>query len=242
MVKNVLSQLIKANKKIIVIHGGGSFGHPPAKRYQISGGLNSSISDQILGVAETHQSMNYFNSYLVNILIENQYPAITIQSSSIFIKNGNDMFMYSQDIIETILELGLTPILYGDVIFDKKGSFSIISGDEIIYLLCSGLIEHEVSKVIFTMETDGIYVKDENNKNGHVLLNECVARDLDSLELADLGQKIDVTGGIKGKIDFIKKICDLNVPVQLVNGLKEEYILEALMNQEVDCTNILCNE
>ncbi|MBN1802286.1 MAG: isopentenyl phosphate kinase family protein [Candidatus Lokiarchaeota archaeon] len=242
IVRNVLSQIIKVYKKIIVIHGGGSFGHPPAKKYQISGGLNSAISNQILGVAETHQSMNYFNSYLVNILVENRYPAITMQSSSIFVKEGNSMSMHSQDIIETILNLGLTPILYGDVIFDKNGSFSIISGDEIIYLLCLGLTEYEVSKVIFTMETDGIYIKDDNNKNGHVLLNDCFARELDSLELADLGQKIDVTGGIKGKIDFIKKICDLNVPVQLVNGLKEDYILKALMNQDVDCTNILVNE
>ena len=62
---------------------------------------------------------------------------------------------------------------------------------------------------------------------------------VENLKLANLGQKIDVTGGSKGKLNFIKQICDQNIPVQLINGLKDEYIYKSLKNQKIECTNIL---
>ncbi|MFX1238872.1 MAG: isopentenyl phosphate kinase, partial [Promethearchaeota archaeon] len=232
-------QIIKAGVKIIIIHGGGSFGHPPARKYGIFEGINPEIPDQILGLVETHKSMNDFNTYIINAFIDNGYPALSIQSSSIFIKKSVSISMASIDIIEAALDLGITPVLYGDIILDNKGSFSIVSGDQIIFKLCTTLEQYKVSKVVFTMETDGLYIKDENKENGCMLITECHFRDLDSLELADIGQKIDVTGGIRGKLDFIKKICELKISVQLVNGLKEDFIYKALKNIEIDCTNIL---
>ena len=131
IIRNVIQQIIDANKKLILIHGGGSFGHPLAKKYKISEGVNNSIPNQIFGLTETHQAMNRFNSYLINLFLEKQYPALSIQASSIFIKDSQVISTYSIDIIETALDLNILPILYGDIILDKQGSFSIISGDQI---------------------------------------------------------------------------------------------------------------
>ncbi|GAG79846.1 unnamed protein product, partial [marine sediment metagenome] len=41
-------------------------------------------------------------------------------------------------------------------------------------------------------------------------------------------------GGIKGKINSIKKISELNIPVQLINGLKENYVFKSLKNKEIN--------
>jgi len=57
VVKSAVKQIIDANEKIILIHGGGSFGHPLAKKYSISNGIDTTIPNQILGVAETHHAM-----------------------------------------------------------------------------------------------------------------------------------------------------------------------------------------
>ncbi|MFX1445202.1 MAG: isopentenyl phosphate kinase [Promethearchaeota archaeon] len=238
--KSAVQQIIEANEKVILIHGGGSFGHPLAKKYGISKGIDKSIPDQILGLAETHQSMNKFNSYLINLFLEKKYPALSIQASSIFIKDSHLISTQSIDMIETALDLNILPILYGDIILDKQGSFSIISGDEIILELCENLKKYSVSKVIFTMETDGLYINDKNSNC--ILATECYSDQLESLKLADLGKKIDVTGGIEGKLNFIKKICNYNIPVQLINGLKEEYIYMSLKNQKINCTNVLINK
>ncbi|MHA1467444.1 MAG: isopentenyl phosphate kinase [Promethearchaeota archaeon] len=242
VVKSAIQQIIDANKQLILIHGGGSFGHPLAKEYSISEGINSSIPHQILGLTKTHQSMNNFNSYLVDLFLEKKYPALSIQASSIFIKDSLKISTQSIDIIETALDLNILPILYGDIILDKQGSFSIISGDQIIFELCENLKKYQISKVIFVMETDGIYIndKDPNQKNVK-LATKLYLRDLENLNLADLGQKIDVTGGIQGKINSIKEICKYNIPVQLLNGLKEGYIFKSLKNEMINCTNILIN-
>jgi len=242
VVKSAIQQIIDAKEKLILIHGGGSFGHPLAKEYNISKGLNPSIPNQILGLAKTHQSMNKFNSYLINLFLEKKYPALSIQASSIFIKDSNNISTQSIDMIETALDLNILPILYGDIILDKQGSFSIISGDQIILELCENLKKYNVSKVIFTMETDGLYIDDKFSKENCILATECYSDELESLELANLGQKIDVTGGIKGKLNFIKQICKNNIPVQLINGLKEEFIYKSLKNQKINCTNILINK
>ena len=242
IVKSAIQQIINANKKIILIHGGGSFGHPLAKKYSITRGINSSIPHQILGLTETHQSMNNFNSYLIDLFLEKKYPALSIQASSIFIKDSFKISTQSIDIIETALDLNILPILYGDIILDKQGSFSIISGDQIIFELCENLKKYQISKVIFVMETDGIYINDEDSKQKNIrLATKLYLRDLENLNLADLGQKIDVTGGIQGKINSIKEICKYNIPVQLLNGLKEEYIFKSLKNEMINCTNILIN-
>jgi isopentenyl-diphosphate delta-isomerase len=234
--KSVVQQIIDAEKKIILVHGGGSFGHPLAKKYNISEGIDKSISNQILGLSETHQSMNKFNSYIINLFLEQNYPALSIQASSIFIKDSQIISTYSIDIIETTLDLNILPILYGDIILDKQGSFSIISGDRIIRELCQNLKKYSVSKVIFTMETDGLYIKDNDNES--VLLTECSSNELESLKLAALGEKIDVTGGIRGKINSIKEICKYNIPVQIINGLENGNILKTLKGQEIKCTEI----
>lgn len=242
VVKSAIQQIIDANKKLILIHGGGSFGHPLAKEYSISAGINSSIPHQILGLTKTHQSMNNFNSYLIDLFLERKYPALSIQASSIFIKDSLKISTQSIDIIETALDLNILPILYGDIILDKQGSFSIISGDQIIFELCENLKKYQISKVIFVMETDGIYINDEDSKQKNIsLATKLYLRDLENLNLADLGQKIDVTGGIQGKINSIKEICKYNIPVQLLNGLKEGYIYKALKNEVINCTNILIN-
>ncbi|MFX1315395.1 MAG: type 2 isopentenyl-diphosphate Delta-isomerase [Promethearchaeota archaeon] len=236
VLRNVIQQIIDAKKKIILIHGGGSFGHPLAKKFNISNGIDPSIANQILGLVETHQSMNKFSSHIINLFLEKNYPVLSFQASSIFIKDSQIISTYSIDIIETALDLNILPILYGDIILDKQGSFSIISGDRIILELCENLNKYCVSKVIFTMETDGLYIKDKNEKE--VLVTECSSNELEDLELAKLEQKIDVTGGIKGKIDSIKEICRYNIPVQIINGLEKENIRKALNGQNIKCTEI----
>ncbi|MHA1193200.1 MAG: isopentenyl phosphate kinase [Promethearchaeota archaeon] len=242
IVKSAVNQIIEANEKIILIHGGGSFGHPLAKKYSISNGFDKSIPNQILGVAETHHSMIKFNTYLVEQFLESNYPVLSIQTSSIFIKKADKISLESLDVLETALNLKIMPVLYGDILLDKSGSFSILSGDEIILKLCEGLKSFSISKVVFAMESDGLFKTDELGSENCNLLTECYSSELDDLILADLGQKIDVTGGITSKLAHIKKICEHKIPVQLLNGKIRGNIYKSLRNQKINCTNILINE
>jgi isopentenyl phosphate kinase len=173
------------------------------------------------------------NSMVINSFLRRNYPAIAIQPFSIFIKDRNEFEIESFELIEKSLEIGLTPILFGDVVLDKEKGFSIISGDIIILELCKLLKKSQVSKVIFAIEKDGIFVEEERTMK---LLNEINISKIDTLKLASLDKKIDVTGGIKGKLEIVKQIGALNIPVQILNGLKKENIYKGIMNQNIKST------
>lgn len=231
-----VSEIIKSNKKLIIVHGGGSYGHPIAKEYDIFHGLNNNIENQIFGLAKTHEAMIKFNLIIINSFLKRNYPSIAIQPFSIFIKDHDGIKMENLEPIELSLEMGITPILYGDIIIDKERFFSIISGDLIILELCKKLQKFKVSKVIFAIEKDGVFIE----KKGKVeFLNEVSCNKLGNINLASLDKKIDVTGGIKGKLKIIKQIGNLNIPVQILNGLKKDFIYKGLTNQEIKSTLIL---
>ena len=98
--------------------------------------------------------------------------------------------------------MGLVPVLYGDVVLDDEITFSILSGDEIIYILCKNLITYKVSKAIFATDIEGIYVR--GDKKNYVV-SRISSDEIDNLQLADMGTKIDVTEGIRGKLKQIKR-------------------------------------
>jgi len=66
---------------LILVHGGGSFGHPLAKRYKIKDGFNGKVS-QLLGFAKTHQAMLALNKLVVDSLIKEKIPAVAVSPSS----------------------------------------------------------------------------------------------------------------------------------------------------------------
>jgi isopentenyl phosphate kinase len=236
IIQNSINEIIRSNKRLILVHGGGAFGHPVAQEYEISKGKNNSIENQIYGLSKTHEAMIQLNSYIIEKFLELHKPTISIQTSSIFIKNNGD-FYCNLDAIKQCLKLGILPVLYGDIVFSSDGNFSILSGDKIILLLCQNLKEFNITKVIFAFEEDGIYLYNKT-KDKIEVAEEIKCNDIGSLPLANLGKKIDVTGGIKGKLDNIKSICKLNIPVQVLNGLVEGNIFKALNNKELKCTNI----
>ncbi|MFX1359645.1 MAG: type 2 isopentenyl-diphosphate Delta-isomerase [Promethearchaeota archaeon] len=235
VINSTIEQIIESNKKIVLIHGGGSFGHPIAKNYQLSEGLNTSIKNQVLGLSKTHEAMNQLNTIIINKFLKKNCPVLSISPSTIFTKRSQQFVLNSTDPIEISLRLGVLPILYGDIVLEKDGSFSIISGDDIILELCKTLKYFEVEKVIFAIEKDGIYVKDGGNIE---FASEINFDELKSIELAELEHKIDVTGGIGRKFEIIKQIAELNIPVQIINGLKKNHVLKSLKNQKFVCTNI----
>lgn len=238
IIEQVIEQIIESRKKIILIHGGGSYGHPLAKKFKINSGVNANVRDQILGLAETHKAMELLNSIISEEFLKRKIPVITIHTSSIFLKNINKREILSVKGIELLLNLNVIPILYGDIILDLDDSFSIISGDEIILEICKKLQNYKITKAIFCIEEDGLFVHGKNNPE---LIKDISFSDLNKLNLAEFDEKIDVTGGIAGKLAEIESICKLGIPVQLINGLKQGFMLKALKNEEVSSTKINCS-
>ena len=80
-IERLAGEVSKAGlKQLVIVHGGGSFGHPVAKRYGIMGG-DTSIN-RPFGVSETHRAMVALNSLIVDSLLALKVPALSITPSS----------------------------------------------------------------------------------------------------------------------------------------------------------------
>ena len=118
---------------LIIVHGGGSFGHPLAHQYQINKGIDPSIPNQIFGIARTHHAMEDLNRYIIESLIANSLPAMTFSTFSSFFKdlNSNVKITCGPQLVAA-LSHQMIPVYYGDILFAENGNARIISGDEII--------------------------------------------------------------------------------------------------------------
>ncbi|MBU7031368.1 MAG: acetylglutamate kinase, partial [Theionarchaea archaeon] len=82
VIKEVAEQVSRFSGEIIMVHGGGSYGHPLAKEYHLQ--LGFSTPSQVIGVSRTRLSMMNLNTLLVSTLIESGIPAVSIQPSACF--------------------------------------------------------------------------------------------------------------------------------------------------------------
>ncbi|ASJ06615.1 isopentenyl phosphate kinase [Thermococcus pacificus] len=200
----------------IVVHGGGSFGHPEAKKYGIRDGLPEdweSASLKRIGFTLTHQAMLRANAKFIEAFVAENLPAFSVSTSSVFITENGEVAYGDVEVIERLLELKFIPVLFGDVSIDLAKGIDILSGDQIITYLTKML---EPKKVIFLMDVDGIY--DGKPGEGELVQNlskEEIDALLDRLHCTAAGT--DVTGGICNKLREAKKIAE-HSEVWFVNG------------------------
>src|SRR5512138_3384359 len=81
---------------LIVVHGGGSFGHPTAARYGIKDGYKEDPA-QKLGFAETHHMMTVLNALLIDAMILHELPAISIAPSACFMSQNGKVKVFDDN-------------------------------------------------------------------------------------------------------------------------------------------------
>ena len=227
--------LVKSEQNYIIVHGAGSYGHVIAKKYQIKTGYDS--REQITGVVKIRSDMNELNSIIVETFVEKGINAIGMQTSAMVVKNNiGDYSTFIEPLLNT-LKLGIIPVLYGDVIFDTKNGFTILSGDSLCTLLAQKM---NAKRVIFLTDVDGIYGKRTPTEDYHLLdVIEKAALDSIELEILTNTDKIDVTGEMDGKIKEIKEMSNYVDEVIIVNGLLPERVLAVLKNEPTICSKIV---
>jgi isopentenyl phosphate kinase len=236
VLNSLIEEMDQYNGRMILIHGGGSYGHPLAKKYKLQDGRSLKIKNQSIGVTKTHDAMIKLNQFFLKKLIENNMPGFTFHSSSNFyVDEVDNIEFFGKDILIKSLNEGFIPIFYGDVVFSEINSFRILSGDEIALELCR-FLGNKVKKVIFTIEEDGIYKKlNEDDKLQGIrrdIITNISYEEIKNMEIANLETKIDVTGGMKGKLKFVEKIAELGISIHILNGKKSGRLIECLKSKK----------
>ncbi len=220
---------------LIIVHGGGSFGHPAAAKYGLKDGYKEDPT-QKLGFAETHHMMTVLNGLVMDALIWHEVPAISIAPSCSFITENGKIKFFDDSVLQAMTKMNFTPVLYGDAVLDEKLGFTVVSGDQLVAYLA---IRYKAQKIVIGADTDGLFDADpKTNPN---------AKPYKHLTLAELKQiqpklgkaaGTDVTGGMAGKIAELIPAIEQGVHVTVTGATKGLSIFRALTDQSVLGTEI----
>ncbi|MBA3749451.1 MAG: isopentenyl phosphate kinase family protein [Nitrosopumilus sp.] len=209
--------------KIIIVHGGGSFGHYWSVKYDMHT-KPSAYPDE--GISRVRESMIELNHMIVEKFISMNLKPFSINASS-FIFNNIACKERISDIMDMMKNNDIIPMTYGDVVHTSGGNFSILSGDTLMNIL-SIYLNPKFS--IFTTNVDGIY---NDLKGGHIISNIVINKNKDLLNanaanIEFSNMSFDVTGGMKRKMNESINIAKAGIPVYLINGFYPERMLDII--------------
>jgi len=237
-IKLVATEIKQALKKdeslsLIIGAGTGSFGHYPVQKYGLEKGIRT--KSHKYGFCSVHESVSKLNAIVVEELLQAGIHAFSLHPSSMLTaKNGNITQFFYLPIIHMI-QIGMIPVIHGDMLFDEDNG-SLICSVEMIFnqlvLVLHGLKSYAPS-VIYAGLTDGVL----DSKNNTIPL--ITRKNFDSINTLLTGAKgYDVTGGMKTKVVSCLENSEYGVTSLIINGSEKGNIKQALLGKEIKGTII----
>ena len=221
-------------KQLVIVHGAGSFGHPPAKKHRIGEEFDESEYPQKrLGFCEIQNEVKKLNMFICEAFIEEGLPVIAVPASSFMTATNKRITEGNLDLFKNYLSKGFVPVIYGDVVLDEELEFCVISGDQLIQYLAINL---NPDRVILGTDVDGVYDRNPKTHDDAQFFERFSSiKDLDTLEGTT---NVDVTGGMVGKIKELLFLADLGIESKIINAEVEDNIFKVLENEEIKGTII----
>jgi len=224
VLERVGSELSGLEDSLILVHGGGSYAHPVAKRYSVSEGYRD--EEHLKGFIETSLAVRRLNIEVVEKLVDGGLRCIGIPSSTMFSTSSGKILTCNLDPIFLSHRVKIAPVTCGDVVFDRELGFTVLSGDAIASYLA---IRLRAKRLIYAIDLDGIYIRDR--VTGEVRIAEELKP---GMKLEPLGKvEEDVTGGVMGKLEEGFRAAERGVEVMIVNGLAGGRIRDAVLGKRV---------
>jgi len=218
-IENIAKSLKKIDEPIIIVHGGGSYGHFWSVKYNMH---TKPKKYDLRGVSVVKNSMVELDKIILDLFLKNHLNPYCLPPTDFMI--GSKPLSKKVKEIEKIAKSGLIPITFGDSLWYGQNKTYILSGDKIMTLL-SKILKPRLT--IFALNEDGLY-SDLKTKKLIYELND---------EKPTISEnKMDVTGGMSRKVEEALKISKNGLNVFFVNGNKPERIVKAIKNKKFEGT------
>ena len=142
---------------LVVVHGGGSFGHHHASEHGVSTDEGTGDAD---AVAAVHGAMRRLNAHVSERLRERGVPAVPVHPLSLAARPdgvGGDLDLPLSS-TATLLGEGFVPVSHGDGVATAGSGVTVVSGDELVVEFAAGLGARRVgvcSTVPGVLDADG---------------------------------------------------------------------------------------
>ena len=235
VINRLAEEIQKAQvKSLVIVHGGGSFGHPTAQKYGIKEGLREEA--QKVGFAETHHVMTVLNGLVMDSLLWHNIPALSVAPSCCVVTENGRIKTFEEAVLRSYLKMGFAPVLYGDATLDETLGFTVLSGDQLVSHLARKL---GATNIVIGVDTDGLYDADPKNAKNPKLYTHLTLSELEKVKKKlGVSTATDVTGGMFGKVTELIPALAEGIPVNIVNAVKPNRVYKALMGEAVEGTVI----
>ncbi|MHA1171598.1 MAG: isopentenyl phosphate kinase [Candidatus Heimdallarchaeota archaeon] len=227
-------------KTLVIVHGVGSFGHPPVLKYNLHKGFRS--KDQLISMSKTQQIVNEFRTTIATIFLEEGIPINLMHASSMIVGDKMVINDYNFNSLKGFLSLGMVPLIGGDMMYDNNMGFSVCSGDQIAVVLSRVL---HAKQLLFATDVSGVFDKDPKSDEEAHLLREINVNEIEQLfsKQNETG-KTDASGKMRGKIlslALIKDQIQEGLDVVILSMNKKGVLKNYLKGQESELTKIIYN-
>ncbi len=225
-------------ESLVIVHGVGSFGHPPVLEYKLHKGYTG--PEQFIPLSKTQRVVNEFRHMLTKEFQEAGIPVNLLHPSSMVVADKMRIVKTFFEPIEGWVSLGMVPLLGGDLLYDAAMGFSVGSGDLLAVELARQL---EAKRLIYAMDVSGLYDDNPQTNADAKLMERLTLTQLNNILMA-MEQKGtgDASGAMKGKLYSINTASDLiadGLDVALVSMMNEGNLSALLRGKEVRCTRII---
>jgi isopentenyl phosphate kinase len=218
-IDRIAKQLKKIHEPLVIVHGGGSFGHYWSVRYDMH---TKPAKYDLRGVSIVKNSMVELDKIILDRFLKNRLSPYCLPPTDFM--EGERPIPKKVREIKKIAESGLVPVTFGDALWYGNKKSYILSGDRIMSILAKAL---RPRLSIFTLNVDGLYSDLRTKK----LVYEMKDNRVSIQEI-----QMDVTGGMKRKVQEATKISRMGLKVFFVNGNKPERIVNAIQKNKFEGT------
>ncbi|MGC8817162.1 MAG: isopentenyl phosphate kinase [Candidatus Hadarchaeum sp.] len=223
VIRRLARELKEVWEPLVIVHGGGSFGHPLALKYRIAEGYRH--RKQLIGISHTHLAMERLNRHLIEALQSEGIPAMACQPSACTLTANGRIESMDLRPLRKMLALGLVPVLYGDVVLDAAQGVSILSGDQMVSYLARKL---GASRVVLGVDVDGVFTSCPKKDSRARLLRVITPEDVELVQSMEKEARGDVTGGMRAKVQELLELARLGIEAEIVNAARPNVLREAL--------------
>ena len=186
-------------RRLVVVHGGGSFGHVHAAEHGVS---TTDGSHDTAAVAAIHGAMKRLNGEVVDRLQARDIAAVPVHPLSVAARDDGGTLALPTDATAGLLAEGFVPVLHGDVIAHASEGVTVLSGDEIVTSLADSL---GADRVGLCSTVPGVLDEDD------AVIDEIQSFEDVATVLGD-SASTDVSGGMAGKV---QELLALGAPAHI---------------------------
>ncbi len=214
-----------AEQQLILSHGQGSFGHFPAKQYEITQGLHR--ADSVYGMAKVLEAVVELNHQVVQAGLAHQLPVVPWALAQALLTNQRQAEKIWLDVLLGYLQRKLIPVTCGDVVLDAQQGCAVWSGETILNYVAQQLQQqgHIITQVIQVGEVAGVL--DAAGKVIPEITPQSWQQHQGQVTTKTRG--VDVTGGMLKKVtESLALLEKTGIETWIIDGFAEKNLYQAL--------------